>query len=226
MSRARSLTFFVLLVLACFPTAGVARTVTQIIFGPRTLDSPQDIAVDGSGNAYVIGRHSHNAFKITPDGVITEIIDSTGNGTGNTLDYPWGIAVDDLGNVYVTGSVSDNAFKITPDGVITEIIDSTGDGMGSALDYPRGIAVDYSRNAYVTGSVSDNAFKITPDGVITEIIDSTNVVDFQDFAALASKWREVDCSEPDWCGRADINFSGGVGFSDLQILIENWLEGH
>ena len=93
--------------------------------------------------------------------------------------------------------------------------------MGSALDYPLGIAVDDSGNAYVTGSVSDNAFKITPPD---PDIDQDGDVDFQDFAALASEWLEVDCSEPDWCGRADIDYSGDVGFSDLQILTENWLE--
>ena len=76
MSRARHSTFFVLLVLAGFPTAGVARTVTEIIFGRNTLGGPGGIAVDDSGNAYVTGIDSDNAFNITPDGVITEIIDS------------------------------------------------------------------------------------------------------------------------------------------------------
>ena len=73
---------------------------------------PTDIAVDTEGNVYVSGIGSDNAFKITPLGVITEIIDSTGDGAGNPLDAPEGIAVDGLGNVYVTGYTSDNAFKI------------------------------------------------------------------------------------------------------------------
>ncbi len=144
MLRTYSLRVLVLLVLACFPAAGLARTVTEIIFRANTLDYPDGIAVDGSGNVYVTGSYSDNAFKITPDGVITEIIGSTGDGMRNTLDEPFGIAVDDSGNVYVTGARSDNAFKITPDGVITEIIDSTGDGMGNTLGYPYSIAVDDS----------------------------------------------------------------------------------
>ncbi|MFQ5515904.1 MAG: hypothetical protein ACE5FG_15970, partial [Myxococcota bacterium] len=61
---------------------------------------------------------------------ITEIIDATGDGVGNTLNAPFGITVDAAGNAYVAGSVSDNAFKITPGGIITEIIDLTGDGAG------------------------------------------------------------------------------------------------
>jgi len=113
-----------------------------------------------------------NAFKITPGGVITEIIDSTGDGGGNPLTAPRGIAVDGTGNVYVTGLSSDNAFKITPGGVITEIIDSTGDGV-NGLFSPQGITVDGSGNVYVAGFTQSRAFKITPGGVITEIIDST-----------------------------------------------------
>ena len=39
------------------------------------------------------GASSDNAFKITPGGVISQIIDATGDGAGNTLDDPFGIAV-------------------------------------------------------------------------------------------------------------------------------------
>ena len=57
---------------------------------------------------------------------ITQIIDVTGDGAGNTLSGSRGIAVDGAGNVYVTGADSDNAFKITPAGLITKILVATG----------------------------------------------------------------------------------------------------
>jgi hypothetical protein len=44
--------------------------------------------------------------------VSTEIIDATGDGSGNALDRAHRVAVDSSDNVYVTGIVSDNAFKI------------------------------------------------------------------------------------------------------------------
>jgi len=47
---------------------------------------------------------------------ITEIIDVTGDGTGNGFLASLGIAVDAAGNAYVTGRDSDNTFKITPAG--------------------------------------------------------------------------------------------------------------
>ena len=102
------------------------------------------------------------AFKITPEGVITEIIDASGDGAGNNLGFPGGIAVDSAGNVYVAGFSSDNVFKVTPDGAITKIIDANGDGTGNNLDGPSDIAVDSGGTVYVSGSSSNNAFKIEP----------------------------------------------------------------
>ena len=172
MLRTRVLGIVVLLLIVSGSTSGLDSTITEIIFGD-TLVGPGSIAVDNLGNVYVTGLSSDNAFKVTPDGVITEIINSNGDGMGNTLDYPFDIAVDDLGNAYVTGLFSANAFKITPDGVITEIINSNGDGMGNTLAYPFDIAVDDLGNTYVVGASTHNAFRICSDGFITKIIDST-----------------------------------------------------
>jgi hypothetical protein len=105
--------------------------------------------VDGEGKAYVSGHDSQNAFKITAGGVITEIIDASGDGA-HDLGFPHDIAVDSAGNVFVAGSTSDNAFKITAGGVITEIIDGSGDG-NSGLVGPVGVAVSSLGHVYVTG---------------------------------------------------------------------------
>ena len=105
------------------PNAFASFNVVEIINstgdGSNTLDQPEAIAVDSSGNVFVTGRTTDNAFKITPGGVITEIINSTGDGS-NTLDRPWGIAVDSSDNVFVAGVSSDNAFKITPGGTLDD----------------------------------------------------------------------------------------------------------
>jgi len=168
-------------------TGGTVCTITEIIDitgdgGGNTLNAPEGIATDLSGNVFVTGAFSDNAFKITTPGTcstggtvctITEIIDNAGDGGSNTLNNPIGVATDLAGIVFVTGFGSDNAFKITPGGTITEIIDGTGDGGGNTFVAPFGIATDLSDNVFVAGRASGNVFKITPTGTITEIIDST-----------------------------------------------------
>jgi hypothetical protein len=75
------------------------------------LYHPAEVIVDRDENAYVAGVVSHNVFRIAPDGTITEIIDATGDGQGNTLMYPEGLAAG-RGQVYVAGWGSHNVFRI------------------------------------------------------------------------------------------------------------------
>jgi hypothetical protein len=44
---------------------------------------------------------------------ITEIIDETGDATGNPLNTPRSIATDGAGNVYLCGGYSNNAYRIS-----------------------------------------------------------------------------------------------------------------
>jgi hypothetical protein len=167
-------------VLGLCPGSSVAQ-ITEIIDATgtgvpgQTFRSPIDVATDASGNVFstsTAGTCCEGVFKITPAGIITKIIDFTGDGAGNTLGEASGIAIDPSGNVFVTGSSTDNAFRITPAGVITEIIDATGDGGVNTFDRPWGITTDASGNVFVVGQGTDNVFKITPGGVITVIIDA------------------------------------------------------
>ena len=50
--------------------------------------------MDAAGNVYVAGFFTDNAFKITPNGAITQIIDDTGAGPGKVLDGAIAITVD------------------------------------------------------------------------------------------------------------------------------------
>ena len=63
-----------LLVTALTPGAVPAKTITEIIDSTgdgagNPLDQPEAIAVDDSGNVYVAGLSSNNAFQIEPNGV-------------------------------------------------------------------------------------------------------------------------------------------------------------
>ncbi|MEM7306943.1 MAG: SBBP repeat-containing protein [Planctomycetota bacterium] len=159
--------------LLTFPAVSAGQGIQELINFTSGLDSPTDLAIDGSGNVFVSSGGSDAVFKIEPGGAVSTVIDASGDGAGNPLSAPSQITVDAAGNVYIAGAGSDNAFRITPAGVITELIDSNGDGAGNILDGTRGIAVDGAGNVYVTASESDNAFKIEPGGAITEILDAT-----------------------------------------------------
>ena len=152
-------------------------TVKQIIDASgdgvgATLNDPGGIAVSQGGNVYVVGIASSNVFKITPTGVIREIIDSSGDGI-HDLYIPIDVAVDANGNVYVSGYWTHNAFKITPTGTIAQIIDYDAGVPYDpiVLENAYGVAVDGEGNVFVGGEESNNVFKITPAGTITQIID-------------------------------------------------------
>lgn len=154
------------------------RTIVQIIDasgdGVSALGTPTALAVDG--NVYVAGSTPHNVFEITPPGVITELIDASGDGAGNTLEIPRDVAVHADGTVVVVGASNisngpTSAFAITPAGVISEIIDETGDGLGNLLHLGLAVAVDPAGTTYVAGFTSRNVFAITPAGVASELID-------------------------------------------------------
>jgi streptogramin lyase len=152
--------------------------ITEVVEGPEdeavcTFCNLNGIAVDAEGNLFLAATASDAVFKVTPLGVITEIISADGAGPGKLLDNPRSVAVDTNGNVYVAGEETDNVFKITPEegvveGVVTEILAATGDGLNT-LDAPYEVVVGPDDHVYVAGRGSNNVFQVSPGGEITEI---------------------------------------------------------
>jgi len=60
--------------------------------------------------------------------------------------------------------------------------------------------------------------------VPTRDFNNDTSVDLRDFALLASCWQVVDCTDPKFCVRADLDTDGDVGFSDLMLFADYWLE--
>lgn len=82
--------------------------------------------------------------------------------------------------------------------------------------YDEGTFIEYSYDA-----VGNRTRRIS-----TLMADTTvnGKVDFEDYALLASRWLEDECYYPDWCDRADIDWSTEVGWSDIAILVQQWLQ--
>ena len=124
--------------------------------GGSSLDYGWDIAVDGSGNAYVTGQTgssdfptvnavqgtsggSYEAFVSKLNAAGSALVYSTYLG-GSNFDYGWGIAVDGAGNAYVAGLTYStnfptvNALQATSGGPPDDFVAKLN-AAGSALDY-------------------------------------------------------------------------------------------
>ena len=74
-------------------------------------------------------------------------------------------------------------------------------------------------NFYQLDPSSDIPFHHVP----TRDFNLDTIVNFADFATLASYWQQ-GCSDPEWCEGADIDKSGSVNLTDLDLFCEYWLE--
>ena len=136
-----------------------------------------DIAVDGSGNAYVTGYFNDSAtfgsYNLTSFGstdIFVAKINSSGTwlwavkAGGTSGDFGYGIAVDVAGNAYVTGFFEGTATfgsrTLTSSGekdIFAAKLNPSGTWRwaykagGTDSDIGYGIAVDEAANAYVTG---------------------------------------------------------------------------
>jgi len=173
-------------------TGGTPCTIAEIIDSTgdgagNPLAFPFTVVTDLSGNVFVVGPLSNNAFEITPGGTITEIIDATGDGAGNTLDTARGIATDTSGNVFVTGNISNNAFKI-------ELTDTDGDGIEDSIDVdPNDAANDNFNDGTTFGNIiSGNA--------------NLSIIDDLNNGVIISATGNADVSA---CGIVTITFTAG-----------------
>lgn len=142
------------------------------------FNGPYKVAVDASGNVYVVDTSNHRIRKIAPDGT-TSILAGSGtsgdvDGTGEEaqFQYPYGIALGPDGNLYVTDTHNHKLKKVTLDGVVTTIAGSTGgyqDGTGAEAQfrYLTGVAFNPDGDMIVSDKDNNKLRKVTTDGVVT-----------------------------------------------------------
>ena len=158
--------------------------ITNGIGTAASFINPHGVAVDASGNVYVVDFGNHLIRKITSAGVVTTLAGSgmsgsaNGTGTAASFYYPYGVAVDGSGNVYVADTFNHLIRKITSAGVVTTLAGSgisgstNGIGTTASFDHPYGVAVDVSGNVYVA-DLSNNLIRmITSVGVVSTLAGS------------------------------------------------------
>jgi len=153
-------------------TTGSALVYSTYLGGGES-DVSWGVAVDASGNAYVMGYTASSNFPTTAGAVQTtyggnqDAFVSKLNATGSTLVYSTylggsgaegfnfefgGIAVDTSGNAYVTGNTTSSDFPVTPGAFQTSFGGSDGDAFVSKLN-AAGSALIYS--TYLGGRYHD-----------------------------------------------------------------------
>ena len=146
--------------------------------------APAGVAVDSSGDVYVVDTHNNLIRKITSAGAVAILAGSgvpgSANGTGTAASFNGSAAVaaDASGNVYEADRNNNVIRKIASSGAVTTFAGSgssgSADGTGSAASFngPTGLAVDGLGNVYVADFGNDLIRKISSAGVVTTLAGS------------------------------------------------------
>ena len=146
------------------------------------FETPEGVAIDGSGNLYVCDSANFVVQEVTSGGVVTTLAgtpgvsgSTDGTGAGALFKGPVAITVGGDGNIYVSdqGTIR----KITTSGVVTTLAGSSGsigytDGTGSAAQfstYITGLAADAGGTVYAADFLNAALRVISPSGVVTTL---------------------------------------------------------
>ena len=159
--------------------------VTDIKYDSQADDG---IAVDGSGNLYMVHPHTNAIRKLTPAGEETVLagVDVEpghvdGPGAVARFSDPHGLAVDGAGNVYVADTGNESIRKITQEGIVSTLVGRPGLELaavpGQAVKFPRpwALALDGPGNLYVADIGTDTVQKITPNGSVSRLAGSGEI---------------------------------------------------
>ena len=175
-----------------FNPAGSALVYSTYLGGTRGGDEGASVAIDGSGNAYVVGSASSSDFPVTPgafqtknvgsdlsDGGVgfatklnpagTALIYSTYLGGSGQIpfggDSPRSIAVDSNGSAYIAGGTVSKDFPATPGAFQAHYIPRPGYSQGVAFVTklnPAGSALVYSTYLEGTGGELETSLRLQP----------------------------------------------------------------
>ncbi len=165
----------------------VATTPNNGNNGPATKASlglfAGGLAVDSSGNLYVVEDYTSQIRKIATNGIITTV---AGSGTYGYMDGPaataqfagpFGIAIDTTGNLYIADENNGVVRKISTAGIVSTVAGSpiygfSGDGgpaLQAAFRFPEGVTVGGDGNLYIEDIGNFRVREVTANGDIQTV---------------------------------------------------------
>jgi sugar lactone lactonase YvrE len=155
-----------------------------------SLNSPNGVALDGSGNLFIADRSNNHIRKVNTNGIITTVAgNSTGGYSGDggaainaSLNEPFGMAVDVSGNLFIADSNNERIRKVDTNGIITTVAGNgytkfdqgaySGDGgaaTNASLNSPLGVAVDVCGNLFIADTDNNRIREVNTNGIITTV---------------------------------------------------------
>lgn len=141
---------------------------------PAVFGFITQMAIDDTGNLYVLDPSFYSIQKISPDGVVTTVYSGFQNQTyipGNVS----GIAVDGSGDIYYSDDVHDQIVRVNSGGVATIVAGSgtagfkDATGTAASFNMPCGLALGSSGNLYVADAGNNAIRVVTPGGAVTTL---------------------------------------------------------
>lgn len=143
---------------------------------------PAGVALDSSGNVYVVDRLNASVRRITPDGMVDTIAGSgspgSDDGVGSTAEFlnPEDLTVNGNGEIYVADTHNHALRKVTRSGAVNTMAGLAGtsgsaDGTGTdaRFSFPTGIATLDGETLCLTDLDNHTVRLVTPEGAVTTI---------------------------------------------------------
>ena len=133
---------------------------------PGEFRAPGSVAIDSSGNIYVLDTNNHRVQKFSEFSTESFVLEwgndennENGGSEDGQLSYPNGIAVDRAGNVYISDSGNNRVQKFSSTGEFIEAWGSPGFSEGE-FHMPASVMVDNNNSIYVVDSGNNRIQKL------------------------------------------------------------------
>ncbi|HEY2016248.1 MAG TPA: hypothetical protein VGH38_22245, partial [Bryobacteraceae bacterium] len=166
------------------------------------LLAPLGLAVDSSGNLFIVENGDSRIRKMDTKGIISTI---AGNGTAGfsgdgsaalkaQMNSPTGIAVDSSGNLFIADFLNLRIRKMDSSGNISSVagngvLSFSGDGgpaLSAQMNLPQGVAVDSAGNIYVADTTNNVVRKVAKNGTIVTVAGNASAGSNGDGSAATS----------------------------------------